>query len=604
MTDLAEFLESLPPFSYLTEDEVDDLAAICEERKYHDGAVVAFQGDVADAMYIVRSGRLYAERRDKPKEGEHGLVWARKEYLPGDYFGEEWLLMPGVHPETVIASSLRGEPATVIVIPNGRFLNYLNYHPECVPNLAPEYDPATDELVAGLDPHVWEKARKADVKQKTKQSVVPVLPDELVEFSSRRSKYFLLVRLVWPFVGMIVVAGLIYGVFASQAPGTFLYNNRDTAVLVVFILFFVIILFRIMDWSNDYFLITNKRVVHREFDLRTFRIDIKTARIDQIQSVEIVTPSFLANYLHYGDAVIATASSFGTIVFDSIDHPVTVKETLDALTTAVKQIDSSRKQTLMRETLQSYFDVDRPYENVGDGENEEVQTGSNPPNIQRSLLRSIRNRFAWRIAEEGIITYRKHYIVLLFMTAAQLVGFALIFFLTYLITSFTPFTWVQIAPVVLILFLLDLGWFIWDVEDWRNDIFQVTDRMVIDIDRRPFGFGQSQKQAPLERIQNVNAYTPGLLHTIFNYGNVDIETAGDAINIEFDDVPYPSIIMSDIFARLDDLQEKNRKRQSATRHQEYALLIDIYKQSEEQNILPRRTMINMPPYPEEDEDES
>ncbi len=597
--EVAEFLEKLPPFSNLTEDEVDALAAISEELEYEDGAIVAFQGDVADAMYIVRNGRLYAERRSPTSPD---LVEKRENFLPGDYFGEEWLFVPGVHPWTVKATSLRGEKARVIVIRSGRFLNFVNQYPDCITGLEPEYDPVTGELLRGLETEAWQEAQKADVKKKTKKTVVPILPDELVEYSARRSRYYLLVKLIWPFLGWILTAGIVYFIFAGQSEGSFFHGWQDTAVTIVSLIFLGIILFRILDWSNDYFLVTNKRIVHREFDLRTFRIDIKTARIDQIQSVEIVTPSFLANHLHYGNAVITTASSFGTIVFDNIGSPETVKEALDRLTSFVKKIDSSRQQTLMRQSLDNYFEVNQKTTVVKGVEDDEIPRGQPSPNLTGSLGHGLRRRFAWRIDEDGTITYRKHYIVLLFMTAAQLAGFALLFLIAYLIVSFFNLSLGQVAPFFIVFFLIDLAWFIWDVEDWRNDIFQVTDRMVIDIDRRPFGFGQSQKQAPLERIQNVNAYTPGLLHTLFNYGNVDIETAGDAINIEFDDVPYPSVIMSDIFARLDELEEKAFKRRSTARHKEYAVMLDIYQQAREQDLISPRTPEDIPPLEDESEE--
>ena len=600
--DLAEFLEKLLPFSNLTDDELDGLAAISEELEYEDGAIVAFQGDVADAMYIVRSGRLYAERRLPNAGGTPSPVEKSKDYLPGDYFGEEWLFVPGAHPATVEATTLRGEKARVIVIRSDRFLNFINQYPDCITGLEPEYDPVTGDVISGFEPEAWQEAQKADVKKKTKKTVVPILPDELVEYSARRSKYYLLVKLIWPVIGWIITVGIVYLIFAGQSEGSFFYGWEGTAVIIISLIFLGILLFRILDWSNDYFLVTNKRIVHREFDLRTFRIDIKTARIDQIQSVEIVTPSFLANHLHYGDAVITTASSFGTIVFDNIGSPDAVKEALDRLTSIVKKIDSSRQQTLMRESLDNYFEINQKSRVVKGAEADGTLSDQTSPNLTGSLGHGLRKRFAWRIDEEGTITYRKHYIVLLFMTATQLAGFALLFLIAYLIISFFSLSTSQVAPFFIILFLIDLAWFIWEVEDWRNDIFQVTDRMVIDIDRRPFGFGQSQKQAPLERIQNVNAYTPGLLHTLFNYGNVDIETAGDAINIEFDDVPYPSVIMSDIFARLDELEEKAFKRRSAARHKEYAVMLDVYQQAREQDLISSRTPESIPPLEDDSEE--
>jgi uncharacterized membrane protein YdbT with pleckstrin-like domain len=133
------------------------------------------------------------------------------------------------------------------------------------------------------------------------------------------------------------------------------------------------------------------------------------------------------------------------------------------------------------------------------------------------------------------------------------------------------------------------------MEDWRNDMFQLTDRLIIDIDRRPFGFGESRKQALLSNIQNVNAFTPGLIHTIFNYGNVEIETAGAESNLVFEDIPYPSVIQSDIFAQLENMLDEQRRRQRGTRHKEYALLLDVYKQTVEQDRIPDRTPGEVPP---------
>jgi uncharacterized membrane protein YdbT with pleckstrin-like domain len=140
-----------------------------------------------------------------------------------------------------------------------------------------------------------------------------------------------------------------------------------------------------------------------------------------------------------------------------------------------------------------------------------------------------------------------------------------------------------------LLILINLAWFFWQVEDWRNDTFQVTSRFVIDVDRKPFGFSENRKQAPLSRIQNVNAERPGLLPTIFNYGYVQVETAGADADIQFENVANPSDIQSDIFRRLDEYQQEQRLGEGRQRRKEYAVLLDVYKQATEQARIPRRT---------------
>jgi uncharacterized membrane protein YdbT with pleckstrin-like domain len=132
-------------------------------------------------------------------------------------------------------------------------------------------------------------------------------------------------------------------------------------------------------------------------------------------------------------------------------------------------------------------------------------------------------------------------------------------------------------------------WFIWNLENWRNDTFQVSDKYVVDIDRKPFGFSESRKQASIANIQNVNAARPGLLPTIFNYGFVYIETAGVDTDITFEYVPHPSQIQADIFQRLEAHEQSQRKQLGADRREEYTVLLDVWKQAMEQDRVPRRT---------------
>jgi len=592
MADKVEFLKQHPLFEYLSEDQVEALATIAAEREYENEAVVAYQGDVADRLYIVKSGRLYAETR-KPDEEENLLVTESKQYLPGDFFGADWLFEPSAHPATIIATYNREEPVRLITIRSTNFLRFLNRHPGLLPQLEPEYD-TTDEWTAGLTPLAWEEAQKLMAKADRKSAAISILPDELVEYTSRRSIWYLFVRLAGPLGSLLLVPTLLYFFLNSQPDGSFLYRLRLVIPNIFAVFFFAFVLFRFLDWTNDYFVITNRRLVHREFDLRTFRIDIKTARINQVQSVEIAKPTFISNLFNFGTARITTASQHGTILFDNIDDPVEVKQTLDRLSRYVKTLDASREQTLMRQSLQNHFTVPSPYETIG---SEAEQIEASP--VKRTFRERLRQRYKWRVEEEGVITYRKHVLVLLIDSAIPISLAVAGLIVGFMLWRYFEFTLNQLAPGFLLYFALVFLWLIWRIEDWRNDTFQLTDRLVVDIDRKPFGFGESRKQAMLDNIQNVNAYTPDIVHTIFNFGNVEIETAGEESNLVFENVPFPSAIQSDIFQQLEEFQEQQRRSRTSQRHKEFSLLIDVYKQSEEQELIPRRTPREVPP-PEPD----
>ncbi|MAT95677.1 MAG: hypothetical protein CL608_00800 [Anaerolineaceae bacterium] len=594
MTTKAEFLQEHSLFQYLREEHIDALAKITDEIQYENGAMVAYQGDVADSLYIVKSGRLYAETRQNDIENGTYVV-SSKDYLVGDYFGDDWMFEPNVYPANIKAKSYRDKPAILLKIKGINFVRFLNQYPEALPALQTETeedDEGNEEVKAGLSPYAYEEAQKLFAKAKRKRTVISILPDELVEYSSRRSRLYLLVQIFFPILALFVIPTLLYMFFNSQPPESFIYRLRFSVPIFFTIVLLVVVLFQLLDWSNDYFVITNKRVVHREFDLRTFRIDIKTARIDQVQSVEIAKPTFIMNLLNFGTARITTASAFGTIYFDNIDNPIEVKQTLDHQSRLVKTLDASREQTLLRETFSEHFAVEQQYEPIGE---EATALPPAQPRRRPGLLRRLQMRYYWRVEEDEAITYRKHFIVLIIESIIPL-GLALLGVLvTAVLIRYFDFTFRQLLPEIILFYSVDLLWLIWRMEDWRNDMFQLTDRLIIDIDRRPFGFGESRKQALLSNIQNVNAFTPGLIHTIFNYGNVEIETAGAESNLVFEDIPYPSVIQSDIFAQLENMLDEQRRRQRGTRHKEYALLLDVYKQTMEQDRIPDRTPGEVPP---------
>ncbi len=54
-------------------------------------------------------------------------------------------------------------------------------------------------------------------------------------------------------------------------------------------------------------------------------------------------------------------------------------------------------------------------------------------------------------------------------------------------------------------------------------------------------------------------------------------------------MPNPELIQSDIFQRIDESRRQQRVQEGSTRRQEYALLLDVYRQAMEQQRIPRRT---------------
>jgi CRP-like cAMP-binding protein len=566
MTNKVDFLAELPIFADLNDEELEDLAQVAEEFAFQDESVIAYQRDVSSGLYIVRYGRLVATRVD-----ERGALYEPRSFEPGEYFEDVWLFTPALHPATVKAEG----SGRLLIISEPNFLEFLELHPAALEKLE-----LSEEAVDAA-----ERSRVA--LPRNRYAKISLMADELIELETRRSRWRLMTMIFWPTVALIFFPALLYGVPRLFGAGTLLL-----AILVILPIFIFggVLLFQIVDWANDYFVITTRHIVHYEFDLRRFRVMLHKTPIDQIQSVEIVTPNLLQNILNIGTVRVTTAAQEAVVYFDYVDNPEGIRTTLIRLRERVKALDASRFRSSMRTSLENYFETTPSYTKVTEPEEEEVEPASadaHPLGQVTSSLTGLLPPGRSRTVEGNVATYHRHWIVVLFrIWRVGLITLALG------LAAFASLWWLQIGFLFVI--FATAGFFttlsvLWKYEDWRNDTYQVTDRYVIDIDRRPFGFGESRKQAELGNVQNINARREGLAPTIFNYGHVHIETAGAQADIVFEYVSNPNRVQAEIFNRREHFRQRQRALEEQQRRQEYAVLLDIFQEANEQDRIPRRT---------------
>lgn len=600
MSDKLDFLDDLNIFKGLTQEQLEALATIATEYHFDEGAVVAYQRDPADRFYIVKEGRLFARQVD-----EQGVVRHSQAYGPGDHFDDVWLFTPQTHDATVRAS----DEGRLLIIERDEFLDFLQTFPEALSHLAPEYTEGGD-YKAGLSQEAWRAAQKSKVAPTRHRYArrVGLAPDELVEYATRRSPWALLLRSLPYFVVLVGFLGLYFYFYPtlSQLAGQTL---APSVAVVLFLAFTLVAAYLVLDWSNDYFLITNRHIVHYEFSLSLAKYGsiVKKTPIEQVQSVEIERPNLIANLLNVGAVRITTAAQTGVTRFDFIADPGVVRDTIIRLTQQVRQLDASQEQAVMRRSLEQHFHTDPAYEEIGEDQEGEMEEGEREGDDQhdraapgrggrqddadgRTFLGTLLRRYSYRVVDGDVVTYRKHVFVLLEVTRwPLLIGSILFLFYAILTYYFSGYRTGTVLGVLGVAVLVDLLWLIWQVEDWRNDAFLLTKEYVIDIDRSPFGTGESRKQAELRNVQNISSDRPGLLPTIFNYGNVYIETAGATADITFENVVNPNQVQRDIFERREQLRRDDRRRESERRRKELAVMIDVYQQAREQGRIPRRT---------------
>ena len=556
-------MEQLEIFSDLEEDELVDLAYITEEYEFDDNAIIAYQRDVAEKFIIVRNGRLFSQQVDNL-----GVVRESRSYFPGQYLDDTWLFSSHAH-EATIRGAGNGR---ILCIERKQFLEYLDANPYLIDFLQ-------------LSEEAEDIATTTSFDQPSKQAAeLKLLPDERIRFMERRSIWLLVLKLLGPLLLFLIWA--IFAAFVLNVTGTL-------AILAIALPGMVLILFSVwytLDWRNDYFVITDKQLIHHEYSLRGFQVRIKKMPIDQVQSVEIEKPSLVATVLRVGTASITTAAQHGMMRFDFIDNPRKVLKIINELREHRRSASVGQTQVDMRVALEDHFQAEPALRviELPEGEEDEEEYEEIVTFVDRvvdglgALLRGIGRIGSTRIEDGVVITYRKHPFTLL-TSIWWLLLLSLVLFTLFILIDETIFRYIFGG-----LWLITAIYLGWRFLDWRNDLFQVTDLYVFDIDRQPLGFGESKKQAELANIQNVNAERPGFLATVFNFGDVYIETAGISADITFEHVANPSQVQNDVFRRREALKVRQAEGARYQRRKEYAVMLDVYHQAQQAGRVPDR----------------
>lgn len=73
--------------------------------------------------------------------------------------------------------------------------------------------------------------------------------------------------------------------------------------------------------------------------------------------------------------------------------------------------------------------------------------------------------------------------------------------------------------------------------DWYLDIWIVTDERIVDVNQ--FGvFGREIAELQLSKVQDVSSDQRGVFATMFNYGNIRVQSAGEKVSFEFSGIPH------------------------------------------------------------------
>ena len=527
------FLKKIHLFYGLNDEDFAAVAEELDEVSVPKGAVIFEQDSKPDGFYLIYGGNVRIARAVERKEIQLALL------VRNDYFGEMALVANRRRSATATAIA----DSTLLMLPRSDFDKLYKRAPHIKTNL-----------------EIAIRSRRL-----ARQLLFKWLrPDEVVYFLARKHRLILYENLFLPGLGLILPLGLFY-VWSFVIPSMIVFLLGILTLLGIVSL----ILWRIVDWGNDYYVVTNQRVVYLEkvvgiYDSR------QESPLSTILSVGVET-SQVGKVLDYGNVIIRTF--VGKIVFSHVDHPNHAAKMVEEYWNRTKEFATAVEKEAMKNAIRKRLGLPLPKLAPGFGDPAPIQkTAAPPPKVSASLLTLMRflgsESLKLRYETGDTVIYRKHWVVLILDAwISVLAAFSiLMMFVSRLVQlaflpdeAFISFTggvsvdaW---AMAFLIAFFPFALWFGYQVMDWSNDKFEVTNDQIIDIDRKPFGT-ETRNAAPLEGIMSTQYERRGLLGNLFNFGTVMITVGGT--KMAFEDVMDPATVQSDIDRRR---MARNAKKQ-------------------------------------------
>ncbi len=290
-----------------------------------------------------------------------------------------------------------------------------------------------------------------------------------------------------------------------------------------------------VDWENDYYIVTNKRVILVEKVLGLYDTR-REASLDTVLTVN-VNSSQVGRIMNYGDVNVRTYT--GGIFFNRVKRAYLFAAFVEYCRSRSFSSVQEEKSGLMTDAILQALEKEknpvasRTEVNKPQGVQaflktpDKLKSYENQPQKQprRSLTEQLENLLKVRIEDKGVITYRKHWFLLLqksWLFVLLFCGYlGIITYLGYLYffkgLPFLTMNWVCGIEGIFLMFIC--GGLLYNLLDWSNDIYRLTQDQIHDIEKKPLG-QEIKKTANLDSILSIEHERENILGIIFNFGTV------------------------------------------------------------------------------------
>lgn len=147
-------------------------------------------------------------------------------------------------------------------------------------------------------------------------------------------------------------------------------------------------------------------------------------------------------------------------------------------------------------------------------------------------------RFDTQGADEVVLlVLRAHPITLVPILINGLFLFFILFFMNFFFPSFLEISQILFINVFFLVIIANYIWF--GFLNWYFNVGIITNQGIVDIDFNLILYKETTYTL-LSHIEDITAKSGGFLESVFDFGNLFIQTAGTERNTEFLNIPHPS----------------------------------------------------------------
>ncbi len=513
------------------EATLERLAESLVIEDYEPGEIIAKAGTPFGGLYLIQSGSV--DRQLPPSQGNE----TGKHLIGGDAIGAQELIQG----QRWIATYAAVEPTRVLLWKRREATVFFQKQPSALAGL--RFAARSQSMADALN-YTW------------------LGDNEIIDGLSRKHPMLLVRALAVPLFLLLGAGALVlWGSGVLGDPMIWLASG----VGLIGVLYGI---WQWIDWGNDFYLVTNRRVIRLEkvigiYDSR------REALLHNVQSISVST-TVVGRVFGYGDVIIRTFT--GQIIFPNIDNPYAMASVVEKHWRRVHEtrVEEDRDSKI-RAIRQLTDPQSEPAPELAIMDDE--ATSAEAQDMTQIGLG--RWTFQVRFEEQGVITYRKHWAVLMRETALPSAGIILVAGLVgaqwggWISLLPTP-TLLQISGVLILGFAL---YWLYKFVDWANDIYQITPTQIVDVHRKPLA-RELRKVAPLESILGTEVDRKGVVGLLLNYGDV-ISTIGTE-QFVFEGVFDPVGVQQDIVRALEVLMERRQDLERQQKRDEMVEWLGVY----------------------------